>query len=465
MSFKTLKCLTVSALTFAVCTGALAGPVEDEMKDFFNSNGLLINSTSPGKYKAQAASHYTMGSVYARTPIRTTQIAALRLPSARAGCGGIDLFGGAFSFINSDELVNTMKAIGNNALALSFQLAIESISPVIAEKIEDLRQLQQEINSLNINSCETAAALVGSVWGRTDAANRTLCSMIGNKSGRFSDYAASRQGCGTGGAQTSTLSSAGAEYDDLIYQDTNYAWEAIKKSEIANDKDGNWKDELAELIMTLSGTIIITAPASDDDQPTFKYINSWADDGKVLDALFTGGTLHALVCDEPDKCLNPVLQTKTIAEADSMYGYVDEMIETLRQRLDDDAALQDAELAFLNRMTIPVYKILQVEQQYGAAGSAVVDDRQMKELIALDLLYGFVEKNIKNMRGAMSQLKLGDDQHLKDFTEQLQAARLAVRGRKLDEANRGVSAFRMIQRVQYLEKRIALTIPVLGFVQ
>lgn len=434
--------------------------VQAEMREFFNARGAVVNTTDPGKYKTQAANHYTLGSVYGRTPIKTAQLASLQLPSARAGCGGIDLFGGAFSFINADELINTMKAIGNNALALSFQLAIESISPVIAEKIEDLRQLQQEINSLNINSCETAAVAIGSIWERSDASNRTLCSVIGNRTGRFSDYAAARHGC-TSGEQITTLNGASSEYDDILLQDINYAWKAIIDSGIAN-RGGSVDYNLAQLVMTLTGTIIIDAPNTDNGRPTFRYIGQKSDSNSVLDALFMGGTLRVLRCDNNTACLNPVLVDSTIAEENSMFGYVDSLVDDIRQRLVDNSALNADELSFLNRMSIPVYKILKVEHQYRSIG-ATVDDRHMKELIALDLLYGFVEERIKDMRGAIEHLRLQNDEHVGQFKDQLKTAITSVRGRKVDESNRTKTATELIERTQFLEKQLATSLAVRAF--
>ena len=43
---------------------------------------------------------YTGGSLMMRAPGRNYPLATVQLPSLRAGCGGIDIYGGAFSFIN-----------------------------------------------------------------------------------------------------------------------------------------------------------------------------------------------------------------------------------------------------------------------------------------------------------------------------------------------------------------------------
>ena len=98
--------------------------------------------------------------------MRSEQIASVSLPSFRAGCGGIDAFAGAFSFINSDQLIAFGRAVAQNAAGFAFELALETISPVIAETMAKLRALAQWVNSQNLNSCETAQALVGALWSK-----------------------------------------------------------------------------------------------------------------------------------------------------------------------------------------------------------------------------------------------------------------------------------------------------------
>ena len=114
----------------------------------------------------------------------------MSLPSFRAGCGGIDAFAGAFSFIDSDQLVAFARAVAQNAVGFAFELALETISPVIAETMAKLRALAQWVNSQNLNSCETAQALVGAVWSKNDRASAAICAAIGTSQGIFSDYAA-----------------------------------------------------------------------------------------------------------------------------------------------------------------------------------------------------------------------------------------------------------------------------------
>ena len=71
-----------------------------EMQGMFNDLGALGNVTTPGAFRGQAMNLYTGGSLMMRAPGRNYPLATVQLPSLRAGCGGIDIYGGAFSFIN-----------------------------------------------------------------------------------------------------------------------------------------------------------------------------------------------------------------------------------------------------------------------------------------------------------------------------------------------------------------------------
>lgn len=98
--------------------GAQAG-VGDEIVSFFNDMGASANATGVA-YQGQSAGYYSLGSVWARFPQKSVYPANIQLPKVRAGCGGIDIFSGSFSFINMAEFVANLKAIANNAIGFAF---------------------------------------------------------------------------------------------------------------------------------------------------------------------------------------------------------------------------------------------------------------------------------------------------------------------------------------------------------
>jgi conjugative transfer pilus assembly protein TraH len=71
-----------------------------------------------------------------------------------------------------------------------------------------MNTLSNTINNANINSCETTAGLVGTVWPKTHVAQQQVCQDIGSSQGMFTDWVAAREGCSTGGDMTQTLNNA-----------------------------------------------------------------------------------------------------------------------------------------------------------------------------------------------------------------------------------------------------------------
>ena len=268
--------------------------VNSDLNNFFNDLGFSDNTTAPNAYSGQEAGYYSGGSLFARDSVRDVQIAQVQLPSFRSGCGGIDLFTGGFSFINSQQLVDLMNNIINNSMGYAFNLASESVTPEIANVMKYINTLANTINNANINSCETAAGLVGTVWPKTHEAQQQVCQDIGTSQGIFTDWADARQGCSTGGDMTKTLNGAqnNPNYQSMLLTSGNIAWKALQKNSFLSSDP-----ELAELLMSLSGTIILQGGSSDDASHQFKVLSSLAADNQLLKTLLHGGSAKVYVCD------------------------------------------------------------------------------------------------------------------------------------------------------------------------
>ncbi len=317
--------------------------------------GAAVNVTGPTAFNGQASGHWTLGNLYLRAPVRSEQVATVSLPSFRAGCGGIDAFAGAFSFINSDQLIAFGRAVAQNAAGFAFELALETISPVIAETMAKLRALAQWVNSQNLNSCETAQALVGALWSKNDRASSAICAAIGTSQGIFSDYAAAKHGCGADGKRNSTLASASGAMADQVPVNVNYAWKAITASSFLSGDA-----ELAEFAMAVTGTLIVTAPTSDGDTsgPRVRILEPLALDRRVTEVLMEGGgSLPVYRCDTPDRCLNPTLGTVSIPADRGFRARVAELLRDLVDAVRNDTAPPAAALGLVNLTTLPVYRV------------------------------------------------------------------------------------------------------------
>ena len=144
-------------------TGCLLAPVpahadlEAEMSAMF---GALVNVTEPTAHLGQRRGVLSAGSVVARHRLVDANLVSFVPPSFEAGCGGIDLFGGSFSFINVEQFTNLLRAIASNAAGYAFQLALTTMAPSAAEIIEQLQKKVQQMNQLFGSSCQLAQGIV-----------------------------------------------------------------------------------------------------------------------------------------------------------------------------------------------------------------------------------------------------------------------------------------------------------------
>ena len=96
----------------------------------------LSSSSSPAVYQSQRRGVITGGSFHARTSINETNLTGFVPPNFSAGCGGIDLYGGSFSFINSEQFNKLIRDIAGNASGYLLGLAISAMNEKAYQHIE-----------------------------------------------------------------------------------------------------------------------------------------------------------------------------------------------------------------------------------------------------------------------------------------------------------------------------------------
>jgi conjugative transfer pilus assembly protein TraH len=358
-----------------------------DLGHFFNQLGLSTNTTAPQAYQDQQAGYYTGGSLFARAPVRRTQIARITLPHIRAGCGGIDLFTGGFSFIKSEELIHAFKNIMSNVPGYAFSLALETVTPQIANLMHRFQAMANKVNQMNLNSCENAAALVGSIWPKTQIAQRQTCAIIGTHAGvgLFDDWAAARQGCGAGG-QAAKVLKRGAKNPatQAITPEGNLIWRALKQHPwLATDT------AMAAWLMSLSGTVVIETHSN---QPYRSYPSLLSETGWVK-ALLYGGTLTRYQCDN-DLCYHPTKIKTTLDTSQGFVSQVRQQLHSIRAHIQADTPLSPAEQGLLQSTPLPLYKLLNVTAAYHQNKDIFALDRYA-EVIALEILIQYLDENLQ----------------------------------------------------------------------
>ena len=451
MTIDARKGVVCAAIVAVVLAAAPAdADVLSEMGEFWR--GAAVNTTGPTAFDGQASGHWTLGNLYLRAPVRSETVATVNLPSFRAGCGGIDAFAGAFSFINSDQLIAFGRAVAQNAAGFAFELALETISPVIAETMAKLRALAQWVNSQNLNSCETAQALVGAAWSKNDRASASICAAIGTSQGIFSDYAAAKHGCGAEGRRNSTLAAASGPMADQVPVNVNYAWKAVRASSfLASDND------LAEFAMSVSGTVIVTAPVSDGDDagPRVRILEPLALDRRVTEILMEGGgDLPVYRCDTTDACLNPTLGRVAVPADRGFRSRVAALLRRLAEAVRTDTAPPAEALGLVNLTTLPVYRVINAAAAYRGA---VIDQEidALAEAVALDVLQVWIADLHRAIEERAGTLDIADGEQLGTWREGLRANRVALARHRHEGLARFNTALAVVEKLRLIETELA----------
>ena len=122
-----LKHFGIFLLLLLVQSGVPAyADLQQEMDGMF---GTMTNVTAPTAHLGQRRGVITGGSLVARNGITNTNLVSFVPPSFSAGCGGIDLFAGSFSFINFNQFVQLLRNVAGNASGYAFQLAVGAMCP------------------------------------------------------------------------------------------------------------------------------------------------------------------------------------------------------------------------------------------------------------------------------------------------------------------------------------------------
>lgn len=300
--------LSITTALLMASTNSFAG-LDDQMRDAF---GVLINTTNPNSYDTARRGGISGGSLFMKAPTKRTNVMSATAPSFSAGCGGIDIYGGSFSFISADEFIETFQAIGANALGYGVKLALQSACPTCEQVMTSLEKTAQFINSMNVDSCTAAQGIVNAgVDFATTAQADTEAKTYGVNTGQWDDLNEAWSWASEAGmSATKTLET----HNPAIVAENitiNTTWKAMKEGQVANVFGGD--DEFLELLMTMIGTVVVKNPSSDNESDPKPIV--YEGRGIKLVDLINGGSIKVYSCDTKEKngCLNaPLAPSKTV---------------------------------------------------------------------------------------------------------------------------------------------------------
>lgn len=356
--------------------------LQQQLNDLADSLGVMTATTTPGAYEGQTRGYLTGGGMSLRFPQASLDLASINLPKVRAGCEGIDLYLGAFSYINTDQLIAKLRAIGSASLGYAFQLALEAISPQISGIIKHFENVTERINNLNLSSCQAARALVDA----TGLPEKIRSSQIGRctgsrtASGASPDYSAARQACA---ADPSTGVVGDAEDQAQGRRDRNYLWEALSNLSGVDEPS-------RELILSTLGTVVAVNDQVISWQPIVSF-DQFVDGGNITRYDCTGDCLVQATVSEPT--------------ATGLTELVRQRMEGILDQVRTRQALSAANINFVSAAPLPLYRMVNA---LSTLTPAVADSylAQWAEPLALLMAQHWVDTTARQARRALSVAKV-----------------------------------------------------------
>lgn len=345
-----------------------------------------------------------------RSPSKNLRPVTVTPLGFRMGCGGIDIWTGGLGFINADDLKTTMKGIISGTGSYAFMLAVETYAPQVHNIMQQLNKLAADFNNMNINSCEAAAGMVGSLWPKSDLDSQSACRMLASHEGAASGWASARHECGKD--QQAGLSKA---QDHQLVGEFNLSWKVLSK--ISFDLTGDTtnlnplgdgggltnkdQEQLKELFMTFSGTII---KKSDGKK---RILAAHGDRANFLKALMSGGEITYYSCgSDMGKCLNPTLAKMNLEPNSALHRKITTILESMSDKIQNDQGDMTptlAETSLINATSLPLYKFINVTTAY-QKGHAPISLAEYGEIIAFDVVVTYVNDVLMAFRESAANL-------------------------------------------------------------
>ena len=445
------KIFSLVLISTLLSSTALAS-VQNNLAKVWTSLGGESVTNGAHYYKGQKAGHYTMGSMYFARQKKNRPLVSVNMPEIDfdKSCynQGVLNFGG-MSFISGDELKNKLTSISQQAGLMFAYLGISSISPVIGETLQEVYSKLQELGGFLADECQTAKQIVsfaGDTMSQHSEMAKDIFSKSNLSSGKGRDLSSSYKQFPSG--KSAALKDAAEKDERFILEDINLAWKAIDKLKIESK-------EVKELMMTMSGTVIIKAPSNDSGMPTFQYISSAVTSPVNLEALLKGNKdMRVLTCGESDKCLSVSEQNQNIKQEDSFETRVTKYLDLIEQALREDKELEQSAQKFLANAGLPAYAIYDVLYQF-TNGNPEYEKGIFVEVIAWNILYNYLADMLKEVNEAANNLQISANNELKEFKESIRNAQKLLADHEMKDLSRYKLQLFLVKRAESMEDSIA----------
>lgn len=218
---KQALCTLITLMLVLGNSPAEASQLTDALNSLLGGNTGALSVNNGGYYSSEARGAFIGGGMDVRFPQRSTPSIVNVVPfQFNAGCGGISLAFGGFSFINGTEIESLIRSVAQDAIGMAVELVMTTLCGPCASVMQVMRQLSMEAANRSISSCAIAAKLVdkagaevgswhGGLPSEFNTAAQSICGLFSSVNGLLSDYTngSTSPGCSNTSQSVSKISS------------------------------------------------------------------------------------------------------------------------------------------------------------------------------------------------------------------------------------------------------------------
>ena len=449
------------AISLAVCgsllmmSPALTSPAKAGfMEDFFNSAGAMSNVTNAQVYSTGTSELLSGGSLVFKSPQRAFTPFSFTPPSLKAGCGGIDMYMGAFGMANKQEFVQFLRNVGQNSAGLAFKVALQAMSPDLATQVQEIADTINDWNKYFGSSCEAAKRVMDS------GPNAWLSEVVGNAkrnlvaTGAVTGETEARDMVETNG--DAAINNAPSRQNDagktIESAEINIVWAAMNRGTLSG-----LTDDEKEFMMSLIGTTILRQTGSGDSATLMPEFPGplFSISELVGNPTAANGTLWVYKCPDPDKCMKPYVSPASLQTFGQLfYKKSSDLRDAIRNRTQPN--LQDLKLLSMGT-SLPLIKVIEVS---ASTSQNLLNDETLEiwsvaaawELASqyVEEVAGNLDKMLKASRDSDSSAKRADA--VQRVLEDLNRIKLAMRSERAQIYSRVQQVGALISQLEHLER-------------
>lgn len=328
-------------------------------------------------------------------------------------------------------MIKSLKSIATNGACYAFNLGLQVISPQIAAATKDIQHFANQLNSININSCEVSKAIVQALVPNIERASQAICSEAAYTNSMVDGYIRAKHKCAQNSVfEHEVIQKVKKDYPDLVLGEYNVAWEALKKSGL--------EDEIIKfLFMNITGTIVVSKDEIKNKAGTVVDIKRKitvypSKVERALDTILYGGNIPKAY--QLDKASNGQYIETDIKLKDLMIRHshcwktkIYKQLRSLADKFDRESdgslseQLTDEDKKLLESSKLPIGSMMTLISQWSGKAMDLASLNDCAELLACERLCQFVQVILDNLRSGIASLAtIHTDEALDEFMKNLQ---------------------------------------------